>query len=146
MSKSCTDQRDSCKTSRFKGRTCSEQARFPLNEQVEGPNLLGTTKFPLNEQVRGPNLLGTSKTRHFVQEMGKSCTRQAKSDVFVQKKAKSCTEWECGLAKHCGTAAGLTPKPAATAGSAAWSFQGLHLRFRCCRTLRSTETSVLNTT
>ena len=129
MSKSCTDQRDSCKTSRFKGRTCSEQARFPLNEQV-----------------RGPNLLGTSKTRHFVQEMGKSCTRQAKSDVFVQKKAKSCTEWECGLAKHCGTAAGLTPKPAATAGSAAWSFQGLHLRFRCCRTLRSTEASVLNTT
>ena len=35
--------------------------------------------------------------------------------------------------KHHGTAAGLIPKPAATAGSAAWSFQGLHWRFRCCQ-------------
>ena len=37
------------------------------------------------------------------------------------------------LQKLCGTAAGLTSKPAATAGSAAWSFQGLHWRFRCCQ-------------
>ena len=47
--------------------------------------------------------------------------------------------------KHCGTAVGLTPKPAFTARSAAWSCKGLRLRFRCCQSFRFKETGVLNT-
>ncbi|MCQ2117402.1 MAG: hypothetical protein MJY76_04610 [Bacteroidales bacterium] len=47
--------------------------------------------------------------------------------------------------KHCGTAVGLTPKPAFTARSAAWSCKGLRLRFRRCQSFRFKETGVLNT-
>ena len=65
--------------------------------------------------------------------MSQSCTERAKSGSSYRKRRNPVRNGVADWQKHCGTAAGLIPKPAATAGSAAWSFHGLHLRFRCCQ-------------
>ena len=109
-----------------------------------GQILYRSTKFLQNEQVRG-----------------QTCSKQARTDIPYRKrrnpvrngKNQACRTGNgqilygmvrrIGKAmrqKHCVTAAGLTPKPAATAGSAAWSFPRLHLRFRCCQTFSLSTT------
>ena len=72
-------------------------------------------------------------SQNFVQEMSQSCTERAKSGSSYRKRRNPVRNGVADWQKHCGTAAGLIPKPAATAGSAAWSFHRLHLRFRCCQ-------------
>ena len=111
MSKSCTDQRDSCKTSRFRDQTCSEQARFQLNEQVEGPNLLENCKVGTFRTGNELILYRTSKNRHFVQEV-----------------PKSCTGWSGGLANKCG--GNIVAPPLALRPSQRQQQEALHGAFK----------------
>ena len=109
------------------------------NDQI----LYGSTRFLQNEQVKGPNLLKTSKIPAERAGQGAKPDRNKQNQIFrtgngqilyqTSEIRRFCTEkgeilygmgMRIGKAlwqKHCGTAAGLTPKPAATAGSAAWS-------------------------
>ena len=144
------------KASRLRGQTCSEHLSSRQNEQVEGPNLLKNNKIPAkraglggkparNNTIPAKRADQGAKPARKLQSVSISYRKRANPVPNKQKQA-FCTEYGIILygmerqtgksmrQKHCGTAAGLIPKPATTAGSAAWSFQWLHLRLRCCQT------------
>lgn len=56
-----------------------------------GQNLLKTTRLPLNEQVEGANLLGNCKVGTFRTGQGQILYRTSKSRRFVQELPQSCT-------------------------------------------------------
>ena len=115
--KSCTDQQNSCKTSRLRGQSAQNK-----QEQT-----FRTGKDAI--------LYKSSEIRRFVQERTQFCTNKGSILYGMARRIGKAMRQ-----KRCGTTAGLTPKPTATAGSAAWSFQGLHLRFRCYQTFSLSTT------